>query len=137
MLEADIDPSELIHHGLGQNRHERWVFTDLELTNPKACRGHDIFLAFPRYQRMYRQPDTGGRGVRVWRDGTVSSTWEDGGEDVVPNAIKRLADKEEVYVTLDRATQAWNWRDVLTDNTGEFIRFATPEDMAAVTYPPQ
>jgi hypothetical protein len=128
LLEADeIDPSELIHRSLGQNKYERWVFTDAELNDPKSCKGTDIFLAFPRYKRLTRTPETGGRGVRTLRNGTVTDKWEDG-TGPVPRSIKRLADFEEILVALDRSVQAWNWRDVITDNTGQFIRFPTQGD---------
>lgn len=134
LLEADESPSELIHQAFGENVYERWVFTDLEKSNPKNCKGTDIFLAFPRNQRLMRQPDTEQKAVRVLRNGTVLNQWEDGSSPV-PWHVRRRADFEEVYVSLDRTVQAWNWIDVVTDKSGAFIRFALPQDLPPAPYP--
>jgi hypothetical protein len=123
-------------------RRERWVFTLPELEHPERCSRGDVFLAWV---------DTEGDGkdetdVQVDRRGRVSNTWGDGTCGVTAPVRALAADVEEYTIpisTYDDGTErggmaeageyADQWRDVVTDSEGRFVRFADksrPERLA-------
>lgn len=103
---------------------ERWAFSDAELKNPQACNGFDELVAdeIIGYNKQENRLIYGEIGVLVQRNGTVTNRYADGTIGVA-NDVAELAGEDESPCHTD-GTPCDNWRDVETNDKGEFIRFA-------------
>jgi hypothetical protein len=101
-------------------RRERWVFTVAELAlldqgGEFHGEATDEFIAYP-------VPQAPQHGVIVQRDGTVTNRFADGTVGV-PEDQQELANEcESLWTDMDQDGLAEDWRDVLVEDTGEFIR---------------
>lgn len=100
---------------------ERWIFCESELANPAACTGYDEFVT------TVSDPDNGLEtlelGVIVYRNGTISSRWEDGTVGLPPEVVE-LAEAEEEYYSPDLDEPADVWADVLVGDRDEWLGWA-------------
>jgi hypothetical protein len=92
---------------------ERWAFTDRELSNPAACCGFDELIADVPFEDL---------GVLVQRNGNVTNRWVDGTVGI-PADIAELAVACESLYNSRTNELAEEWRDVVTNPAGEFLRF--------------
>jgi hypothetical protein len=96
-----------------EQRTERWAFTARELSNPAACCGFDELVADVPHEDM---------GVLIQRNGNVTNRWEDGTAGI-PADIAELAGECESPYNPQTNELAEEWRDVVTNPAGEFLRF--------------
>lgn len=116
LLEADPDDPRRVIDQLPERRKERWVFTDAELRTPELCTSNDEFIAFPVIEG-------GEQGVIVYRDGRVSSRWEDGTVGV-PSEVMDAAGYVESLVAVGGQDYADNWRNVFVNEDDSFSDWA-------------
>src|SRR4051812_39717307 len=93
---------------------ESWGFTESELQKPAKSKAGDVFVALPRDYEV---------GIMVLRNGQVTNRWADGTTGLTPENRDVAAAEETLYnESID--VYADNWRNVVVDNNGNFIRFA-------------
>ena len=113
----EIDPQKYLGE-LPERIQERWVFTDAELADPKKCKRDDEFVTLCDYgEPLERQ------GVIVYRDGRITNRWADGTAGVPDDIYQAAADCEAYYDPRTR-DMAEIWRNVYTDEEGNFIDWA-------------
>jgi hypothetical protein len=100
-------------------QRERWVFTVRELA--ALDQGAELNLTRLDEFIAHLPVDELEPGVIVQRDETVTNRWDDGTAGV-QEEYRELADEVESLVATD-GTPAEEWRDVLVEDTGEFVRF--------------
>jgi len=100
---------------------ERWVFTKAQLKNPKGLRRDDELIALVT-------PDEPSEGVDVivYRNGEVSNRFGDGTVGLPEEVYVAAQDEDKLF---DEEEDDWadNWRDVIVDADGNFVRFADEE----------
>ena len=97
-------------------REERWAFTRSELGDPGGLKSSDELIA-------YVEGATPESGVIVYRNGVVSNRYGDGTAGVTPEH-RAAAESDETLWRLETQDYADEWRDVVVDENGMFVRFA-------------
>ena len=102
---------------------ERWCFSEADLQHPERCKAHDELIAGVNEGDF---PDNITEvDVIVYRNGQVTDRFADTGETGVPKNLQELADNEEELFNprghTDMECFCTYWRDVWTDETGEFL----------------
>lgn len=101
---------------------ERWAFTESELLDPSKCKRDDEFAVIISHDPPSEPIEI---PVLVYRNGKCTNRWADGIAGVSEEHTALAEAEDQLYATdFDDSTS--EWRDVLTDDEGNFIRF--PED---------
>jgi len=102
---------------------EAWVFTNYELDHPEGCNSQDIFIAAISDSILEEEGFSEGMGeVQVERNGTVTNRFGDGTVGV-PREVMDLAEDEETLYTAYEYEEAYTWRNVESDENGNFVSF--------------
>lgn len=105
---------------------ERWAFTSQELLDPSKCKRDDEFAVLIGGMRNGKY-EPHELPVLVYRNGKCSNRWGDGTVGVSTDD-SALAEMEDDLYTLDYEDSTSEWRDVVTDDEGNFISFHGVKD---------